>query len=354
MNISLRNIRSAWHMLAHDPSLDWEAAAKKWSKAAAWSWYRSLPWLAGCNYIPAYAGNQLEMWGRDTFNAGAIDKELALMASGGMNTVRVFLHDLLYEHEQDSFYRNMDHFLAICAKHGILVMFVFFDDCWTADPVYGKKYVPRKGVHNAIWLQSPGYRNVVSRERWPLLEKYVSETIGRNRNNATVFCWDLYNEPGGSGLGKRSAALLEAAFSWARASGTSQPLTSGIHAISSVADIAAAHSDIITFHHYGKLQELDKLVTSLAASGRPLICTEYLARNMGSVFRTHLPYFKEKQIGALHWGFVAGRSQTIYPWHTLLFRAGKEPDVWFHDLYHPDHSPFDAEEIALFKRMTGM
>lgn len=128
-----------------------------------------------------------------------------------------------------------------------------------------------------------------------MLESYVQETITRYQNNPTVFCWDLYNEPGGSGQGRRSAGLLEAAFQWVRAAKPSQPLTSGIHAIRSVAAIAAQHSDIITFHHYGKLEELDALVTELEGSGRPLICTEYLARNMGSLFTTHLPYFQKSR-----------------------------------------------------------
>jgi hypothetical protein len=60
--------------------------------------------------------------------------------------------------------------------------------------------------------------------------------------------------------------------------------------------------------------------------------------------------FKEKGVGCIIWGLVYGKTQTIYPWGS---EAGTpEPELWFHDLFRPDGTPFDPEEIRLFQMLT--
>ena len=63
---------------------------------------------------------------------------------------------------------------------------------------------------------------------------------------------------------------------------------------------------------------------------------------------------------------VAGKTNTIYPWKDSWpgiknrlrssidpSRAVEaEPDPWFHDLFHPDGTPYDEAEIALFKKLS--
>ncbi|MCP4123897.1 MAG: cellulase family glycosylhydrolase [Bacteroidetes bacterium] len=254
-----------------------------------------MPMLIGCNYIPAYAGNQLEMWGNRTFDKVAIEKELALARSIGINCVRIYLHDLLYEFEKDSLYKNLDIFLDLCECHQIKVIVVFFDDCWNRRPSYPNKHQPQNGVHNSMWLQSPGVQHVVSKKRWSVLEEFISNTVHRYASDKRIIMWDVYNEPGNAGLGKRSGGLLQRTFDWTRAANPEQPVTSGIHAIKSVADIALANSDIVTFHHYAALPKLKRLVVELEKGGRPLICTEYMARSQKSIFKTHLPFLSRTE-----------------------------------------------------------
>ncbi len=115
---------------AHKPSV-------RWSEQKAQLWYKSQPWLAGCNYIPASAINQIEMWSKDTFDPNQIDKELLWAQHLGFNTMRVFLSSVVWQNDAEGMKARMNQFLNICKKHGIRPLFVFFDDCWNAESHYG-------------------------------------------------------------------------------------------------------------------------------------------------------------------------------------------------------------------------
>ena len=82
-----------------------------WTKQQANSWYAQQKWLVGSNYIPADAINQLEMWQEATFNPAQIDKELGWAKAMGMNTMRVYLHDLLWQQDAPGFKRRINTFL---------------------------------------------------------------------------------------------------------------------------------------------------------------------------------------------------------------------------------------------------
>src|SRR4051812_15258271 len=72
-------------------------ARDRWSEDKAAAWGKATPWLVGANYTPATAINQLEMWQADSFDPGQIDRELGWAESLGFNSMRVFLHHLLWE-----------------------------------------------------------------------------------------------------------------------------------------------------------------------------------------------------------------------------------------------------------------
>jgi hypothetical protein len=86
---------------------------------------------------------------------------------------------------------------------------------------------------------------------------------------------------------------------------------------------------------------------------RPLICTEYMARPMGNTFMYMLPFFKKHNIAAINWGFVSGKSQTIYPWDSWSKKYTTEPELWFHDIFRPDGTPYDKNEVEFIKMMTA-
>jgi hypothetical protein len=75
------------------------AEPQRWSAEQANAWYAKQPWPLGSDYIPSNAINELEMWQADTFDPQRIDLELGWAQKLGMNTMRVFLHDLLWQQD---------------------------------------------------------------------------------------------------------------------------------------------------------------------------------------------------------------------------------------------------------------
>jgi hypothetical protein len=149
-------------------------------------------------------------------------------------------------------------------------------------------------------------------------------------------------------------------FAWAREADPSQPLTAGVWTGEYAGEKASAinryqlqESDIITFHSYDPLPKLKQRVESLRGYRRPLLCTEYMARPNGSTFDPVLDYLKGQKIGAYNWGFVAGKSQTIYPWDSWQKAYTEEPRVWFHDIFRKNGTPYDAAEVAYIRKITG-
>jgi hypothetical protein len=113
------------------------ARESRWTEAAAQHWYDAQPWLVGCNFTPSYAINQLEFWQAGTFDPAAIDRELGWAAALGMNAVRVYLHDLLWDQDPDGFKARIETYLAIADRHGIGTMLVLLDSCWDPEPALG-------------------------------------------------------------------------------------------------------------------------------------------------------------------------------------------------------------------------
>ncbi len=197
------------------------------------------------------------------------------------------------------------------------------------------------------WSPSPGWSRVKDAKTWPKLRQYVEDVLARFKDDPRVLMWDLYNEPT-NGIGDATLPLLAKVVDWARQVNPSQPLTIGVWSGNpSLNDLATSHSDIITFHRYSNAAQLDAFIRSLQKHDRPLICTEWLKRNWGSV-GDQLPVFVRHRVGCLHWGLVNGKTQTQYPWGS---KAGApEPKVWQHDLFRKDRTPYDPHEIELFKK----
>jgi hypothetical protein len=328
-------------------------AGARWSRDQACEWYAQQPWLVGCNFIPSTAINQLEMWQEPTFDPTTIERELGWAADLGFNTVRVYLHDLVWNARPYSFKARIERTLQIASGHGIRILFVLFDDCWNDDPKLGPQPDPIPGVHNSGWVRSPGSRAVSDTSAWPRLKRYVQGVIDAFGHDERVLMWDLWNEPGNNGMGTKSLPLLAKAFEWARAVAPSQPLTVGIWFDNQeLNDFQLAASDVISFHNYGSVDSLVIQIEELKALGRPLVCTEYMARTNGSRFGTHLPVFQREGVGCYNWGLVSGKTQTIYPWGSE--GGGPEPELWFHDIFRKDGTPYDPEEIRAIKRHTGV
>ena len=324
-----------------------------WSKDQAYEWYKKWGWLRGSDFIPSTAINQLEMWQAETFDTATINRELGWAESIGMNSMRVYLHHLAWELDPEGFKNRMDQYLAIADKHHISTLFVVFDDCWNPTYAAGKQPDPKPGIHNSGWVRDPGDKIHEDSLLNTTLERYVKDVLTRFSDDQRIVLWDLYNEPGNSGYGNKSMPLLQSVFQWAREVDPSQPLSVGVWSkdLVDLNNYQLANSDITTYHNYMDPVSHKQWIDSLRTYGRPLICTEYMARTRGSLFKDIMPMLKNENIGAYNWGLVAGKTNTIYAWDTPM-PDGKEPKLWFHDIFRKDGTPYKKDEVELIKSLT--
>ncbi|KHJ38000.1 endo-beta-mannanase [Pedobacter glucosidilyticus] len=326
---------------------------KVWPIEKAKAWYSKHKWINGADFLPSTAINQLEMWQAETFDPTTIDKELAWAKNIGFNTMRVYLHSIAWEKDPSGFKNRVGQYLSIAQKHGIKTIFVFFDDCWNKQGFAGKQPEPKVGIHNSGWVQDPGDPASKNASSFPALEKYVKDVMTHFKTDERILLWDLYNEPGNSGKLNTSFPLLKSVITWARAVEPQQPISIGLwawnfHALNAM---QALNSDIITYHNYEEPDLHKRVIDMLKAFGRPMICTEYMARTRNSRFANIMPMLKRENIGAINWGLVAGKSNTIYAWDTPL-ENGEQPIEWFHDIFKKDGTPYRNDEVELIKKLN--
>ncbi|MBB4077493.1 hypothetical protein GGR28_000094 [Lewinella aquimaris] len=354
-------------------NFDTSTVAGRWSREKAQEYYDAHPWIVGANYNNRGAINQLEMFQAETFDTAQINEELGWAAGIGMNSMRVYLHNLLWEQDSTAFLNRLEQYLTVADSHGISTTFVLFDAVWNPNSDLGPQPAPKPYTHNSGWVQSPPERQLSGdRSHYPQFRSYVEGILRHFDGDDRIFMYDLYNEPDNNNFGKfpserantkgeRVFPLLRACFEWARAVNPSQPLTAGVwigdisdpHELGAFNAFQLNNSDIITFHSYGSPEELRaKYLEFLPRYGRPIVCTEYMARTNGSTFAGYLPIFKEENIGAYNWGLVAGKSQTIYPWESWDSIYTAEPQQWFHDVFRPDGTPYDSTETLLIQELT--
>lgn len=343
--------------------------SRQWSLEKAEEWQRDRGWRVGCNFTPSTAANQLEMWQVDTFDRQTISRELSLAASIGLNTVRVYLHNLLFEKNSVAFLDRVDEFLDIAAGYGISTVPVLFDGVWNTKPKLGVQPIPIALLHNSVWVQGPGSAIFYDNSRWNELQPYVHALLSRFKSDSRIVAWDVFNEPdqidtvtlrAGSRELKIATAteLVSLIFEWCREINPAQPLTVGIWeykedghpADNSLNSKILELSDIVSFHCYEPRARLEEIITALKTYARPLMCTEWLARSVGSGVDL-LDVFAAANVGAINWGLVDGKTQTRFPWRSWT-EAVKDDEPWFHELFHADGTPYDVSEAETFQRVT--
>ncbi|HBL76915.1 MAG: 1,4-beta-xylanase [Bacteroidetes bacterium GWF2_42_66] len=330
-----------------------ETKSAKWTQEQAQAWQQKHGWLRGSNFNPSTAINQLETWQAESFDTVTIDRELGWAQNIGMNCMRVYLHHVAWEVDKDGFKNRMAKYLEIADNHGIKTIFVFFDDCWNPTYQAGKQPDPKPGVHNSGWVRDPGDLIFQDSTLVNTLEAYVKDVLTTFKDDQRIAIWDLYNEPGNSKYGNKSMPLLQKVFEWGWEVRPSQPLSSGVWklSLSELNKFQVENSDIITYHNYESPEKHQAAIDTLKRYNLPLVCTEYMARRNNSLFTNIMPILKENNIGAINWGLVAGKSNTKYAWDEPI-ADGSEPSLWFHEIFHPDGTPYKQEEVDLIKNLT--
>jgi hypothetical protein len=337
----------------------------QWSEEKAISWSEKQPYYWGANFYPSDAINQLEMWQEDSFNPDLIYHELSHAESIGMNLMRVYLHDLIWEQDSEGFINRIEEYLSIAEKHSIKTMFVFFDDCWNSEFSLGKQPNPKPYTHNSGWVQSPGNKIVNDPSQWARLENYVKGILDYFKNDERIAYWDLYNEPGNGSTGDDTAekekqgdnslSFLKKVFEWAWDIRPDQPLTCAYWHdqdwLKGVSSFCLDHSDIISFHSYQHVTGLNERMEFCKRGKRPMVCSEYLARGVGSNYEQCLRFLKSQNIAAINWGLVSGKTQTIYPWGWNEEKG--EPIFYFHDVFNTDGSLLYPHEKIVFDEIIS-
>jgi hypothetical protein len=204
---------------------------------------------------------------------------------------------------------------------------------------------------------TPGADVVNDPAKWGELETMVKDILRTYAQDDRILMWCLYNEPENIRMGvKTSLPLLRETFKWAREVNPSQPLTSPAWTAPGLVrtDMPAVsfiweNSDVITFHSYTNGKEMEKFIKLLLPYNRPVICTEYMGRPM-STFEECMPVLKKYNAGAISFGLTAGKCNFHLQWSS---KAGDpEPDVWFHDIYRLDGTPYSEPEVEFIRNMT--
>ena len=352
---------------------------QRWSEERAWEWQQENGWMVGTNFNPSTSINQLEFWQEDTYDPETIERELEWSAELGMNLHRVYLHNLLWDQDSLGFLKRVENYLEIADSKDIKTLFVLLDDCWHPVPKLGKQPDPLPFIHNSGWVQAPGSAILGDSLRHQETKNYIKGVISHFAEDKRVVGWDLYNEPGnGTPFDPRypdrgpevkdkdiyTLSLLKKSFKWAREVNPSQPITTSVwkgsgvdkdwsklDSLSDLSRFTLSNSDVISFHTYGNIEEMRLRIDQLEKFNRPILCTEYLARGQGSTFQAMLPLLKEKQISAINWGFVAGKTNTVFPWSSWDEEFDSLPKIWHHDIYLPDKTPYDQKEIDFLKEI---
>lgn len=355
-----------------------------WTKEQAWEWYNAQPWIRGCNYMPASSPNRYDMW--QVWDSDRrfeeMDRELALAESIGFNAVRVIIAEdngfAVWCEDHDGYMRNLERFLALCGKHKIRAIMCLGNDCSRPKPLWS---VPKPGpqpydigYHGGRKRSQhgsfPGMIGFISADDPELRPKFFQmcgEVMEKYKDDDRVLFWNIWNEPGMNGRGKVTAPLIKEMFELAWKIGVKQPCAADLWRrgkllepnMETAEGIAAAWSDIISFHCYGPLQSQVKFVKELKAKfGRPMLNTEWLARIRGCDVQDCYPFFAQERIGCTCWGFVAGKYQTYEPWESMWRHVDKgyrgyKMTKWFHDLFRPSLRPYDPEEIDIIKHVNA-
>lgn len=305
----------------------------------------------GSNYTPAYCVNQVQMW--HDFKPEVIEKELAAAQKYyGINTLRVYMHNLVFDNEKAEFLKRLDKFIAICDKHGIKPGFVFFDDCWNHSGIeFGSQQPAVDGRHNGRWAACPQDRERTP-ENLPKFKAYIQEVIKAHKDDKRVLWWEVFNEPNQS---EYSAQLRRLGYQWAKEMKPTQSILCCWN--------DSPETDIVDAHNYdNNWGGWDNQADMNPAKGT--VFTEagarWLAPRNSSGSPTEVIHWLKGRKAAgkyvpgvyMCWELMVGNSNCRWYWGTP--DGASEPTVPWCGLMWPDCTPVSyAEAEAIHSYVTG-
>lgn len=350
---------------------------RQWTETEINDWYKKLPWLRGCNYLPSNCINRLDMWQshQSDEHLKMADKELAMCDSIGFNTVRLWLNFDVYFSEKQAFFDILEKYISLCDRHHQSVMLVCY---YEEDLPYGDVFIPKQigeqrmyythfnrdyALYNQLKAEKAYKHYMEYEEIKPLYIDMVESVAKKYANDNRILCWNIANEPGML-LGERCVPLLKELFELVRHCQVSQPLCSdvwrGINEDGTFKSpeetVGFELSDCISFHSYSKYDKFTNNIRVLKEYyNRPIFMTEWLNRCNHNDVHDVYPFMQEQNIACYCWGFVAGKTMTTEPWDDMWIQYDSTPDIdfdftkWQHDLFRMNGRPYDPKEIEIIK-----
>ena len=354
---------------------------KQWSMEKVWAWYKSRPWIRGCNFMGSDCANRIDQWQEYGFEERfeTAKRELALVAETGFNSIRIIPEFFVWENEHDGFMERFERYVQAAYENGISCMVVLGNDCMPPkDEAFKRMHL---GEQHIDWGYHGGRRvsqhGTFSGAGYSVIDEpqgaakycaFVRELVERYKDDERILMWDVFNEPGNSGRNSMSLPVLKQFFEIIREIDPIQPLTVGVWSnprhpdkLPEIERFGLLQSDIVSYHNYGSYADNVEILYRLKKFGRPIVNTEWLARCIGNTVEEMFPLFFAEGVGCYNWGFVAGKYQTFEPWTGMWDRYKEDPEhnawdfeKWFHDLYRPSLYPYNPKEIDLIKRFCDL
>jgi len=362
--LTLAALVSAWNLLnvagvrpapASPPRLSAKADVGGGGADNETTHFQTRGWV-GSNYTPAYCVNAVQLW--HDFRPDVIEKELsAAQKYYGLTTLRVYLHNIVFDAEKEKMLQRIEKFLTICDKYGIKPGFTFFDDCWNRDGITLESALPIKGRHNGRWAACP--QDVERTEKnLPKFKAYVQDVIRPHRKDTRVLWWEIFNEPKlrtRDGRKSFSFKLRAAGYKWAKELKPVQPVIAcwNDH---SWTDIVDAHNYSCDWRRWDKQTELNlakgavfteagaRWYAPRTSNGEPVEVIRWLESRKAA----------DKYVPGVYlcWELMVGNSNCRWYWGTS--DNTPEPTMPWCGLMWPDCTPVSlAEAEAIHRYVTG-
>ena len=313
--------------------------------------HQTAGWV-GANYTPAYAVNAVQMW--HEFRPEVIDRELAAAKRHfGLTSLRVYLHNIVFDAEKEPFLQRIEEFLKLCDRHGIKPSFTFFDDCWNHTGVTLDSQPPVPGRHNGRWAACPQDAERTD-EHLPRLKAYVQDVIRPHRDDPRVLWWEVFNEP--NMKSPFSVTLRKLGYQWAKEAKPTQPVLC-CWDDSPETDIVDAHNYSADFRGWDRQADLNPAKGAVfteagarwyagkpTSNGEPCEVIHWLRQRKEA----------DKYVPGVYlcWELMVGNSHCRWHWGTM--DGAPEPPIPWCGLLWPDGTPVSfAESEAIRSYTTG-
>ena len=286
--------------------------------------------IRGANYTPSYASTNVGAWVH--YDADVVERELAYARRLRLNSVRVFLSTVAYEHDPEAFGKNVADLVARCHSHQLRPLFVLFDSCFGLEPSLER-------ANSETWVNNPGFSRL-GKESWPALENYVRAVVQPLCGDARVLGWDIMNEPMADfehGTRAERDVIWEFVRHFCRfvkEIDPRHPITVG-HAVAEYIPRTSDLVDFVSLHSYSPREswfraDIDLARRYGAEQGKPMVITECGSPGFGQPYPLVIRVAGEERVGFYLWELMIGK---------IMFRDSQ-------GVIYPDGTTRDPETVA--------